>query len=59
MSTIRLSDTLSDGAPSLFYTEGFQVMIENHVVPGPDEVRGRDKHALRRRGHQAVLHREL
>ncbi len=32
MSTIRLSDTLSDGVSSVFFSEGFQMMLENHIL---------------------------
>lgn len=32
MSTLRLSDTLSDGASNVFFSEGFQMMIENHIL---------------------------
>ena len=32
MSTLRLSDTLSDGVSSVFFSEGFQMMIENHIL---------------------------
>ena len=32
MSTLRLSDTLSDGVSNVFFSEGFQMMIENHIL---------------------------
>lgn len=31
MNTTRLSDTIPDSIPSVYYSEGFQSMLENHI----------------------------
>lgn len=32
MSTLRLSDTIGDSASSVFFSQGFQMMLENHIL---------------------------